>query len=633
MIETPAQAHLSAGEPGSTTVPPGDDRRWVDRHPAWTIVIATLVVGLPLIAAVIALRAERWFPVLDLAMTEFRVRDVFTADNPLIGLPGRIGEYPDQGSHPGPLSFYLLAPTYRILGSSSWALEAATVVIHLAAIATALWIGQRRLGWKGVAVVAALLALAIRGYGQVLLTQPWNPYLPLLAWLLVLLATWAVLCGDHRMLIPLVVAATLCAQTHVPYLPLGAGMTVLALVATLVGLRRSTSDELPAVRRSLAWSVGIGVVLWIPPLLDQLTNEPGNIRELADHFGSPPEAAIGLGDGLRIMARHLDAAYGLGAQVIGPERFIDAASEWRGAVTFVIWVAAAIAAFRVGSRALRALHVVIGVALLLGTASTARIFGRPWFYLTLWAWGVTTLLVGSIVWTAVALYRHQRPARDAATPVAVTAAAAALVISAATAIAFAADAENPEQRLSTAVGSLAAPTYDAVVDGVGAATGEDGRYVVRWSDAADIGSPGFGLLDELERRGLDVAADEYFRVPATEHRTRPRSDADAQIHLATGGYVDIWRAVPDAVEVASYDPRTDAQRAEYDTVRAGFIDRLEEEGLAELVPLVDTNLFGMSIDTRLSAADQRDLGRLIELGQPMVVFVAPPPSDDDPTAL
>ena len=119
--------------------------------------------GCPLLVAVVALRGERWFPVLDLAMTEFRVRDVFTADTPLIGLPGRIGEYPDQGSHPGPLSFYVLAPTYRLLGSSSWALEAATVVVHLAAIATALWIGQRRLGWKGVAAVAALLALAIRG--------------------------------------------------------------------------------------------------------------------------------------------------------------------------------------------------------------------------------------------------------------------------------------------------------------------------------------------------------------------------------------------------------------------------------------------------------------------------------------
>ena len=57
------------------------------------------------------------------------------------------------------------------------------------------------------------------------------------------------------------------------------------------------------------------------------------------------------------------------------------------------------------------------------------------------------------------------------------------------------------------------------------------------------------------------------------------------------------------------------------------------KALPSFVPLVDTNLFGMSIDTWLSAADQRDLGRLIELGQPMVVFIAPPPSDDDPTAL
>ena len=51
------------------------------------------------------------------------------------------------------------------------------------------------------------------------------------------------------------------------------------------------------------------------------------------------------------------------------------------------------------------------------------------------------------------------------------------------------------------------------------------------------------------------------------------------------------------------------------------------------MPLVDTNLFGMSVDTRLTAADQADLTRLIELGQPMVVFIAPPPSDDDPNAL
>ena len=51
------------------------------------------------------------------------------------------------------------------------------------------------------------------------------------------------------------------------------------------------------------------------------------------------------------------------------------------------------------------------------------------------------------------------------------------------------------------------------------------------------------------------------------------------------------------------------------------------------MPLVDTNLFGMSVDTRLSAADQDDLGRLIELGQPMAVFIAPAPGRRRPDAL
>ena len=203
--------------------------RWCARRPWATVIIATAVVALPLLVALGDLGSSHWYPVLDLAMTEFRVRDAFGEHTPLIGLPGRIGEYPNQGSHPGPLSFYLLAPMYRLLGSTSWALEAATVAIHVAAIVTALWIGQRRAGWRGVVGVAALLAVAIRGYGQLLLTQPWNPYLPLLAWLVVLLATWSVLCGDSLMLVPLVVAASLCAQTHVPYLLPCAVLTIGSL--------------------------------------------------------------------------------------------------------------------------------------------------------------------------------------------------------------------------------------------------------------------------------------------------------------------------------------------------------------------------------------------------------------------
>lgn len=578
--------------------------------------LATGIVALPLLVALVALRSRHWYPVLDLAMTELRVRDVFGAHTPLIGLPGRIGEYPDQGSHPGPLSFYLLAPVYRLAGSTAWALQAATVVIHVAVIATALWIGHRRAATRGVIAVAALLAVVVRGYGGLLLTQPWNPYLPLLAWVVVLLAAWAVACGDSAVLVPMVVAATLCAQTHVPYLVPAGVLTVGTLI--LVFARGD--------RRRAVIAAAVGVVLWIPPMVDQIVNDPGNVAKLLDHFGSPPEPALGLVDGAALALRHLDPWSGFAGQLAGSGRFVSPAATWRGALMLGLWVAAAVVAWRIGSRALRALHVVVATALALGFLSMVRIFGRPWFYLTLWAWGVAALALGAVTWTALSLYRHTAadPARAArATAGAVTALGAlALTATTASAVAFA-SVPVPEPRLSDAVGALAGPAYDAVVAGVGAASGPDGAYLVRWSDAADIGSPGFGLFSELERRGLDVWGDEYFHTPLTDHRVRPHSDDLVQIHLATGGYVDLWRQAPGAVEVATYDPRDSASIVAYHATRNRVVARLHDEGLDDVAAMIDTNLFGASLQPRLSAADRADITTLLDLGQPMAVFIAP----------
>ena len=170
--------------------------------------LGSLGLAVPLLVSVIALAQRPWYPVLDLAMTEFRIRDVGSRQTPLIGLPGRIGEFPDQGSHPGPFSFWLLAPGYRMFGGSAWAMEASTALVQTLWIGLALWIGHRRAERMGVIVVALVVALLVRGYGLSVLTQPWNPYLPLIAWVVVLLATWSVVSGDHAMLIPLAVAAS-----------------------------------------------------------------------------------------------------------------------------------------------------------------------------------------------------------------------------------------------------------------------------------------------------------------------------------------------------------------------------------------------------------------------------------------
>ena len=591
------------------------------RRPAVTVLIGTLIVGSPLLVALVDLHSKRWYPVLDLAMTEFRVRDVGWTHTPLIGLPGRIAPGPEQGSHPGPLSFYLLAPVYRLLGASSWALEAATVTIHLAAIATALWIGHRRAGWRGVLAVGALLVVVIRGYGQILLTQPWNPYLPLLMWIVVLLGVWAVSCGDTLMLIPTVIAGSFCAQTHVPYLLTAGGLTIGALVlAGLPGRRISGGRRLD---RPVVAAGTLGMALWIPPMIDQFINDPGNIRKLVKHFGSPPDEPLGLTGGLKLAVRHLDVWAGFVGQFAETGRFVSPSSTWRGAVMLGIWAGAAAFAWRFGPSALRALNTVVGAALLLGVISITRIFGLPWYYLTLWAWGTSALALGAVVWTGVAAWRRSSFDRPyAASTIPALSAAVVLIGSLLSTVSFA-DADIPEERLSVAVEALAGPTYDAIVDAIGAASGPDATYQVRWSDAADIGSPGFGLLNALDRRGLDVRADPSFHIPATEYRVRERTAEGAQIHLAIGAYIEPWRQMPFAVEVATYEPRDAGELARYYQTRRRLIDRLTAEGLVDLVEQVDFNLFGGSLDPRVSDADIADFTTLLDLGQPMSVFIAP----------
>ncbi|MGH9275310.1 MAG: hypothetical protein ACRDZU_11750, partial [Acidimicrobiales bacterium] len=182
--------------------------RWQSR---WLLPVVLVGVLAPLVVAVLAQRNAHWHPVFDLAMTELRVRDVGGPDTPLIGLQGRIGP---SGSHPGPLSFYLLAPVYRLFGSSSFALQAATAVFHGVGAGTALLIARRR-DRRALLGVAALVLLLMQGYGLSALTEPWNPQLPLLWFVAFLVAAWAVVDGDLPMLLPAVAAASICAQTHV----------------------------------------------------------------------------------------------------------------------------------------------------------------------------------------------------------------------------------------------------------------------------------------------------------------------------------------------------------------------------------------------------------------------------------
>jgi hypothetical protein len=131
-------------------------------------------------------------------------------------------------------------------------------------------------------------------------------------------------------------------------------------------------------------------------------------------------------------------------------------------------------------------------------------------------------------------------------------------------------------------------------------------------------------VSELEREGFDARAAGHRHVPITDHRVLDDpNDADATVYLATGRYIDEVARLPGVVEVAFVEPRDAEELAEFEVLRTDVIADLEAAGLDDIVPIVDRNLFGASIDERVPESTQRDMARMLELGQPAAVFIAP----------
>jgi len=425
-----------------------------------------------------------------------------------------------------------------------------------------------------------------------------------------------------------VVAGSLCAQTHVPYLGLTLGLGAFAVAfATWSAYRRRKNRA--ALRRFLVWgaiAAGVAVILWIPPVIDQIVHTPGNLSVLSDYFRNPPESPVGLRRAIDVFFVHLNPWQLVDRLVTADRTKVDSGSPVPGVVFLGVWAASAVAAWRIRHRALVRLDLVLGVALVLALVSMSRIFGLVWYYLVLWAWGICALMVLAVVWTAVVLVGKRWAGPTAARAVAVGTAAlvGVAVLFSALFTYDATSADVPAPRLSSTLGVLVRPTAAALENSSVPGGGRDGLYLVTLRDPVDIGAMGYGLMNELDRRGFDIGVLDIYGPGATRYRVIDPADATGVVHLAIGpDDIDVWRAKPGVREVARTDPRTPKQRAEYQRLRTQVIDDLDAAGLGELVPTVDDNLFGLSLNTRVPEPARQKLIRMTDLGLPAAVFIGP----------
>ena len=573
----------------SLGAPPDRDRRLA-------VLGLTITLAVPMIVALAALHEPRWLPLVDMAQIEMRVRDVPTSHPPLLGLGGRIRGFDEAGAHPGPMAFYLLWPVYALLGSSAWALQVSSAVLSLAAVGLAIGIAHRRGGLPLAAGTAAMLAVLLHAYGAVMVTEPWNPRLPVLWWPVLLLAVWSVLCRDLVLLPVAIAVGTYCMQTHIPYVALVGGLWVLMFGSVVRQVRASGPSR---VRRPLALGAGLLALLWAPPLFEQFTRVPGNLSIIIENFSHPYDDGHPFGDAFDLWIRTLDVPH----LVRGDIGLLG--SPLRGGVFLALWAASAALAVRRRDRArdLVALHLVVGVALLLGLFAISRIFGPFWPYLMYWAWGTTALALLALVWTLAAATApapgnatdeaegeadnaagtRERPRLDVRAPRPVVLGAIAVLVVATTA--FTLDAPDTEME-GTEISADLALQVPEVVDFLRAdpaGCGDDCMYLVTWTDPVSIGSSGYGLLLELERQGFDARAETYEAPAVRLHRTATRRQIDGEIHVVRGDpAVEIVMERSNTQLIAMVDPHTPGEREEFLELRRELLAQLRADGEPEL---------------------------------------------------
>jgi hypothetical protein len=285
------------------------------------VAVTTGLVVMPLVITAVALAFRHWYPTGDLAQAVMRLRS-FPANPPLVGAAGRIvSDAGVQGNHPGPTFFWAAYPIYLLLGRSAWASEASVAALNVAWVGVGLWLVRRVAGPAMMLSMALAFAVLLGEYGLDAGTQLWNPWMALWPFTVLVLATWAALAG-HRTLPLAVAAATWAVQAHAGYAVVAPALVAFAIVGVAAQLGWARRQGSPGLEPSgptglgrlepgrfgvdLAIAAGVGLVMWAPPLVDEFTNEPGNLTILWQHFSSPDEAVLGLREAARITLRLLD---------------------------------------------------------------------------------------------------------------------------------------------------------------------------------------------------------------------------------------------------------------------------------------------------------------------------------------
>src|SRR5690606_23522479 len=439
---------------------------------------------------------------------------------------------------------------YRLTGGMSVGVNVGALAINGASVAGMAVVARRR-GGTGLLLVALLAAaLVMRTLGAEFLHDPWNCYVTVLPYGLLLLLAWTAWRGDLWALPAAAAVTAYLAHTHVGFAPLAAPLLAWAGLGALVSVvRRGERSPGGAGFRPLAGAVlaslGVLALAAVPLVLDWLRPGASNLREIVDYFRHPDEptgvlahsavligldwrrhearirreivdsfrppdaAAAGLADGVRVMLGQWSGVHEW-LTVKRPMTWLGESPHLSGVpipwVLLVFAVATALLRRRRVAGAV-ALSATVGLALVVGAVAVGRTIGPAFDYRLRWTF--MPAMVGAVVigWAGWRLAADRWPGTGERALRGV--ALAALVVLGGVNVVTAATAGTPQDLDSEAVASIT----DQVLEGLP----DEPEGTVEVRDALHAGAwYARGLVLQLERRGVDVGvpasvADEYGR--------------------------------------------------------------------------------------------------------------------------
>jgi hypothetical protein len=490
------------------------------------------------------------------------------------------------------LLFYVLALPYRALGGEGSGLLAGAALVNAASVCAIAWNLWRRGRLAGLLLGLVVTCLLVRALGGGLLEDAWNPYVVVLALLALALSAWSVACGDHWMLLLVVVLASFTIQAHVGTAPAAIVLVAIAVAAVGYDARRGRIVNTRALAVS---ALAVAVVLWVPPLIDQFDGGGGNLGELWTFFTEEhAEPSPGLGEGARLVAPQFGIAPPWITGDDPPYSYAGGLDpDWTVPVALAGLAITGVVSFRRRDRSSFALNVVAALFALASWLAAARVVGPPFYYVLRWTWVAGALAWLAIGWTLMRVVASATRPRAVVTR-AVGATALVVVVALVTATTVSAvHADPPVPAESRAIAHLEPAVVEALGD-------EPGPVLVQ-PVSFNSGLLASGLLVRLVHAGIPAGLD-----PASEYIVGPRYVVSPRPGVAElvvlGEYDDPapFRNDPASREIARYDTLTAQERSELVALRAE-ITGLEP---AELARWSDTH---PAARARLDALGRRAL--------------------------